>query len=91
MPTKIAEFLASGRPIVVSKGIGDMDCFLKEFKAGVIIDTENDSLLAKARELLDLLTDPETPKQCRALAEKYFNIESGMSTYIKTYNQILNH
>ena len=91
MPTKIAEFLASGRPIVVSKGIGDMDCFLKEFKAGVIIDTENDSLLAKARELLDLLTDPETPKQCRALAEKYFNIESGVSTYIKTYNQILNH
>jgi glycosyltransferase involved in cell wall biosynthesis len=91
MPTKIAEFLASGRPVVVSKGIGDMDCFLNEFKAGVILDTENDSLLDKARELLDLLNDPETPKQCRALAEKYFDIESGVSTYIKTYDQILNH
>ena len=91
MPTKIAEFLASGRPVVVSKGIGDMDCFLNEFKAGVIIDTENDSLLDKASELLELLNDPETPSQCRALAEKYFDIESGVSTYVKTYDQILNH
>jgi glycosyltransferase involved in cell wall biosynthesis len=91
MPTKIAEFLASGRPIVVSKGIGDMDCFLKEFKAGVIIDTENDSLLDKAQELLELLNDPETPKQCRALAEKYFDIKSAVGTYINTYDQILNH
>ena len=91
MPTKIAEFLASGRPVVVSKGIGDMDSFLNEFKAGVVIDTENDSLLGKAQELLELLNDPETPKQCRALAEKYFDIDSGVSTYIKTYDQILNH
>jgi glycosyltransferase involved in cell wall biosynthesis len=91
MPTKIAEFLASGRPVVVSKGIGDMDCFLNEFKAGVIIDTENDSLHDKARELIELLNDPETPKRCRALAEKYFDIESGVSTYIETYKQILNH
>lgn len=91
MPTKIAEFLASGRPVVVSKGIGDLDSFLKEFKAGVIIDTENDSLLGKAEELLEILNDPETPKQCRALAEKYFDIDSGVSTYIKIYDQILNH
>ncbi len=83
--------MASGRPVVVSKGIGDMDSFLNEFKAGVVIDTENDSLLGKAQELLELLNDPETPKQCRALAEKYFDIDSGVSTYIKTYDQILNH
>ena len=38
MPTKIGEFLACGRPIVVNRGLGDMDQFLEEFDAGVILD-----------------------------------------------------
>lgn len=90
MPTKIAEFLASGRPVVVSKGIGDMDTLLAEFKAGIVIDTENDDFSDKARELLKLLSDSETPKQCRALAEKYFDIDTGVNNYINLYRKILN-
>jgi hypothetical protein len=32
VPTKIGEFLASGRPLIVSKGVGDMDALLNDSK-----------------------------------------------------------
>jgi hypothetical protein len=89
MPTKIAEFLACGRPVVVSKGIGDLDEFLSEFKAGIVVDVENDDLIEKAGELIHMLSDPETPNQCRSLAERYFDIDKGLLQYLDVYKSIL--
>ena len=89
MPTKIAEFLACGRPMVVNKGLGDMDQFIKEFDAGVILDGSPDNLQESATKLVNLLIDPETPFRCRALAEKYFNVEKGAKKYLELYSQIL--
>ena len=91
MPTKIAEFLACGRPIVISKGIGDLEHFLSEFKAGIVIDVESDNLNEKAEELIDMLLDSETPNQCRSLAERYFDIDKGLMKYLEVYNSILNN
>ena len=89
MPTKIGEFLACGRPIVVNKGLGDMDRLIKEFDAGVILDGSPDNLLQSASKLANLLLDPETPLRCRALAEKYFSMENGAKKYLDLYFQIL--
>jgi glycosyltransferase involved in cell wall biosynthesis len=89
MPTKIAEFLASGRPIVVNKGLGDMDEFLKEFEVGVTLDGTRENLKESAYKLIDLLSDVETPQRCRDLAEKYFSMDIGASKYIQIYSQIL--
>jgi glycosyltransferase involved in cell wall biosynthesis len=89
MPTKIAEFLACGRPMVVNKGLGDMDQFIKEFDAGVILDGSTDNLQESATKLVNLLLDPETPFRCRALAEKYFSVEKGAKKYLELYSQIL--
>jgi hypothetical protein len=89
MPTKIAEFLASGRPIVVNKGLGDMDEFLKEFEVGVILDGTRENLKESTYKLIDLLSDIETPQRCRDLAEKYFSMDIGASKYIQIYSQIL--
>jgi glycosyltransferase involved in cell wall biosynthesis len=89
MPTKIAEFLACGRPVVVNKGLGDMDEFLTEFNAGVILDGTNLNLKESAIKLLDLVADFNTPERCRKLAEKYFNIEVGVRSYLNMYSNIL--
>jgi glycosyltransferase involved in cell wall biosynthesis len=83
--------LACGRPVVISKGIGDLEHFLSEFKAGVVIDVENDNLIEKAEELIDVLLDSETPNQCRSLAERYFDIDKGLVKYLDVYNSILNN
>lgn len=89
MPTKIAEFLASGRPIVVNKGLGDMDNFITEFNAGVILDAGENNLKKHATDLINLILDPETPNRCRALAEKYFSMDLGAQKYLSLYSQML--
>lgn len=90
MPTKIAEFLASGRPIVVNKGLGDMDQFIEEFHAGVILDGTPTNLVESATKLAALLEDSDTPHRCRAMAEKYFSMDIGADKYLNLYSQILN-
>jgi glycosyltransferase involved in cell wall biosynthesis len=89
MPTKIGEFLACGRPVVVNKGLGDMDRFIQEFNAGVVIDGEQDNLEEGASGLASLLSDPETPSRCRALAEKYFSMQNGAKKYLDLYTKML--
>jgi hypothetical protein len=89
MPTKIGEFLACGRPMVVNKGLGDMDKFIEEFEAGVILDGSPENLEESATKLVNLVLDPETPVRCRALAEKYFSMEKGAQKYLDLYSQML--
>jgi hypothetical protein len=90
MPTKIGEFLACGRPVVVNKGLGDMDQFIEEFNAGVILDGSQSNLVESAMNLISLISDTETPYRCRALAEKYFSMDVGASKYLDLYSQMLN-
>ena len=90
MPTKIAEFLACGRPMVLNKGLGDMDRFIQEFDAGVVLDGTSSNLVESAKKLVSLLADTDTPMRCRALAEKYFSMDLGASKYLDLYSQILN-
>lgn len=88
MPTKIAEFLACGRPVVVSKGLGDFDEYIPEFNAGVILDGTAANLKTASQELIEIISDPDTPMRCRALAEKYFDIDKGANKYLDLYSQI---
>jgi len=88
MPTKIGEFLACGRPIVVNRGLGDMDDFIKEFDVGVILDGDLNNLKRSAAELIQLVSDPQTPIRCRALAEKYFSMDVAATKYLEVYSQM---
>lgn len=88
VPTKIAEFLACGRPVVINEGLGDFDQLFAEYKAGVIISRNNANLRQKAEELLTLLNDPETPIRCRALAEDVFDMKIGVKKYLQVYEKI---
>lgn len=89
MPTKIGEFLACGRPVVVNKGLGDMDRFIEEFDAGIILNGDRHNLINGATKLVNLISDPETPNRCRALAEKYFSMDVGANKYLDLYSQML--
>jgi hypothetical protein len=90
MPTKIGEFLACGRPVVVNKGLGDMDAFLEEFDAGVVLNGKPRNLAESAEKLIFLINDPNTPNRCRALAEKYFSMDKGAKSYLEIYQQMGN-
>jgi glycosyltransferase involved in cell wall biosynthesis len=82
-PTKAAEFLASGRPIIVSKGIGDLDFLVETYKVGVVLEPNSDPRISLLR-FIDLINDPEIHIRCRNLAQEMFN----MATAVDKYNSI---
>ena len=87
VPTKIGEFLASGRPVIVSNGIGDLDLMLKSTQTGVVLDN-NDSLHTVAEEIIALLDDLETPARCRGLAMQHFDMEKSIARYLDIYDRM---
>ena len=89
MPTKIGEFLASGRPVVVNAGLGDCDDLLPAAAAGVVLGGTDDASVDRgADELLELLDDPGTPARCRALAEDHFSLDRAVATLEDLYRAI---
>jgi glycosyltransferase involved in cell wall biosynthesis len=87
MPTKIAEFLAVGRPVVVNAGLGDCDEIFRESGIGVII-SQDDDLGLKALELMSLISDKDTPNRCRQAAAKYFGWDFGVRQYLDIYKEM---
>jgi glycosyltransferase involved in cell wall biosynthesis len=87
MPTKVAEFLAIGRPVIISRGMGDLDQFITTYRAGVLVDrrTSRRDLIAAIEELLG---DPDTPRRCRKLAEEKFSMDKAIRGYLETYKVI---
>jgi glycosyltransferase involved in cell wall biosynthesis len=87
VPTKIGEFLASGRPVVVSNGIGDLDHMLTSTKTGVVVN-QSDTLETISSQIRCLIDDPMTPDRCRALAMQHFDMEKSVDRYIEIYDRM---
>jgi glycosyltransferase involved in cell wall biosynthesis len=87
MPTKIAEFLAVGRPVVVSEGIGDLDEILTSTETGVVY---GNSISSTIRDINLLLNDPDISARCRRLAEKHFNIKKAVVSYNQIFTKLIN-
>ena len=87
MPTKVAEFLAVGRPVIVSKGVGDLEELLLTTRTGVVIESTMGSAVS---ELLSLLLDKDTPRRCRALAEQHFSMASAIEKYDSIFRKLIN-
>jgi len=88
MPTKIAEFLAIGRPVVVNSGLGDCDEIIKNGEIGVVLRRDDD-LRCKALELIEICNDTQTPSKCRQIATEYFSLTSGVDKYLDVYRCML--
>jgi len=89
-PTRFAELMASGVPVVTNTGYGDLENLISRYRVGVLVSDFSDTSLQNAvRELLNLLQDPELPRRCRLLAEELFSAESGARRYLALYQEIL--
>lgn len=87
VPTKIGEFLASGRPVIVSKGIGDLDLMLSSTRTGIVID-QSDTLQTIAEQVNLLISDPDTPERCRELAMQHFDMKKSVDRYLDIYDRM---
>lgn len=87
VPTKIGEFLASGRPVIVSEGVGDLDQLLELTGTGIVIGHDQ-SLVGIADRLSSLISDAETPERCRDLAMQHFDMEKSVDKYLNIYDRM---
>ncbi|MGD1957661.1 MAG: glycosyltransferase [Fulvivirga sp.] len=87
-PTKQAELLSMGIPIVANGGVGDSDeYFEQDPQIGILINKfskeEYRRVIAQMNSML--MTDKE---RIRAVAEEHFDLERGIDMYNKIYNSL---
>jgi glycosyltransferase involved in cell wall biosynthesis len=85
-PTKNAEYLACGLPIVINSGIGDSDTL-----PAIVIDDFNDRDFDTAWTAIEAaVNDPDVRSKARAAAEEAFDLESvGAERYAHLYKSVL--
>jgi len=86
-PTKIAEYLACGLPIIANPGVGDVDALITENSVGVIIEDFSPESYLKALEAIRTLGD--IGDRCRETAEKVFDLVNvGGARYRRLYRDL---
>ncbi len=88
MPTKIGEFLAVGRPVIVNSGLVDAASMVDGVDAGVVVDASTGGLDAAATKLLELLDDDATPGRATGLAAGFFDLDAGVDKLLEVYRRI---
>lgn len=73
-PTKLAEYLASGLPIISNRGVGDVDDLILNSNVGVLIDGfDKESYLGALSRVRSMGSIRE---RCRRVAEEEFDLAS---------------
>jgi hypothetical protein len=88
-PTKLAEGLATGLPVVCNRGIGDLDDIVEREGVGVFVDGFSEAAYSVAvRRLARLIGDPGLSERCRRLAETRYSLELGVAAYRELYDEL---
>ena len=87
--TKLAEFLATGIPVVINDGIGDSGAIVRNHNVGVVLPDVTDASFARSVDHLSrLLLEPSVRTRCRAVAQRYFDLRDGVATYLELYRRL---
>jgi glycosyltransferase involved in cell wall biosynthesis len=90
-PTKVAEYLAAGIPVVCNTGIGDLDEIIEREQVGVMVKELNPCGYKQALERIErLIEGPDLAARCRAAASRRFDLEHvGAFRYGRLYRRLL--
>jgi glycosyltransferase involved in cell wall biosynthesis len=91
-PTKNAEYLACGLPIVANDGIGDTTEFIEDDETGVVIRDFTSSDFRKALDELEILMEDKQSlaEKCRESAANRFDLTTvGGKKYREIYRKLL--
>jgi len=88
-PTRMAEILGCGLPVVANDGVGDVARIIRDYRVGVLAQGPDPQAMATAwSELLALLNDPDLTLRCRKAAEEVFSLAAGTAAYARLYHQL---
>ncbi len=87
-PTKLAEFLAAGKPVVTLGGVGDLDSQLRGQPFAYVLGEPGDAEFERAwAELPHLLA--VNPEAARQFAARYYSLNLGVERYAGIYRRYL--
>ena len=89
-PTKFAEYLAAGVPVISTAGIGDLDAHIEEGRTGVLLRSLDRAAYADALRAIEALRrDPELVERCRQEARTRYDLETvGGARYRRLYEML---
>lgn len=91
-PTKYAEYLGCGLPLIINAGIGDSDALITEDSLGALVHDFNDQAYAAAARTIDAIAaEPEQIRgRTREVAERLFDVRrTGIERYARLYEKVL--
>jgi glycosyltransferase involved in cell wall biosynthesis len=89
-PTKNAEYLACGLPLIINRGIGDSDALVNDWKAGVLLQEFTEDEYTRIGTLIEsMAAEPHVKERARAVAEQLFDLETiGAERYAALYERV---
>jgi glycosyltransferase involved in cell wall biosynthesis len=86
-PTKMAEYLAAGLPVVYNSGVGDLEDLADEAVGAVVTAFNAADYERAARRIRNLLDDREgAARRCRGAARRHFSLATvGIPGYLRLY------
>ena len=89
-PTKIAEYLASGLPIICNSGVGDLDKLIETNGVGVLLTEFTPEAYDQALKEVDTMRrDESTAAHLRSVARREFDlINVGRTRYRRLYERL---
>ncbi len=89
-PTKFAEYLAAGLPVISTAGIGDLDGHIEEGRSGVLLrGLDREAYLEAVRAIEILRRDPGLGERCRQEARARYDLETvGGARYRRLYEAL---
>ena len=90
-PTKLAEYLLAGLPVLCNAGIGDVDELVQGEGVGVVLEQLDEQSLTRGLEQIDLLrAEPGCADRCRQAGLAHFDLTGiGGARYSRLYARLL--
>ena len=90
-PTKIAEYLASGLPVVCNAGVGDLDKLIEENRVGALVSEFSPEAYLRALNEIDIMrSDQALAERLRGVARREFDlIDVGRTRYRHLYERLV--
>lgn len=93
-PTRMGEFLGSGRPCLANAGVGDVEQDFSETGTGIVLPTDHSGRVVMTgidealKQLKGLSAEPDITERCRAAAEARFSLAGGVAEYDQIYKRL---
>ena len=91
-PTKYAEYLGCGLPLIINAGIGDSDMLVNHENAGVLVQDLTGAEYVRVAAIIEQMANENSRNRSRELAERLFDVRRiGVPRYARLYRKLLDN